>query len=138
MKKSLTILFCVLICWMSASGAFAKGYNQDTQKAQNKLSALGYAPGPADGRMGDQTCQAIKKFQKDKGLKATGTLDTNTLNMLLNRTSDADRPAGNSNTSGKNPTQKQAANNPGKQTPSASQGNQDGVNPNKPGPMEKQ
>lgn len=110
MKKSLMILFCLLICLMSASGVFAKGYNKDTHKAQKKLSALGYAPGPADGVMGHKTRKAVKKFQKSRGLKVTGVLDTNTLHRLLNLTSKpAVRPAGKSNTPDKHKLQKQAS-----------------------------
>ena len=39
---------------------------------QTLLAELGYAPGPADGLMGQRTRAAIRKFQQDKGLEATG------------------------------------------------------------------
>ncbi|NDY72203.1 peptidoglycan-binding domain-containing protein [Desulfobacter hydrogenophilus] len=140
MKNILTILFCLLICWMSASGVFAKGYKQDTHKVQKKLSALGYAPGPADGMMGNKTRKAIKKFQKSRGLKATGTLDSHTLNLLLNRTSNADRPTGKNNTPDKNKPHKQdprskVSKKQGQQKHSADQGRKDNENRKKEAPM---
>ncbi len=42
---------------------------------QATLLALGYKPGLADGVMGKRTVQALKRFQKDSALPATGRLD---------------------------------------------------------------
>ena len=42
---------------------------------QAALLALGYKPGLADGVMGKRTVQALKRFQKDSALPATGRLD---------------------------------------------------------------
>ncbi len=39
---------------------------------QRMLEGGGYAPGPIDGRMGDQTRAAVKSFQSDHGLTADG------------------------------------------------------------------
>lgn len=141
MNKILTILLCLLICWMCASGAFAKGYKQDTHKVQTKLNALGYAPGPADGMMGNKTRKAIKRFQKSRGLKATGTLDPHTMNLLLNRTSKTDRPTGKNNTPDKNKPHKQdprskVSKKQGHQSHSADQGRKDNANRKKEAPME--
>jgi hypothetical protein len=52
------------------------------QAAQQQLEGLGYAPGPADGAMGSRTIVALKKFQSDHGLPATGVFDQGTLNAL--------------------------------------------------------
>lgn len=40
--------------------------------AQQHLIELGYAPGPADGKLGDATRAAVKQFQTDQGLAADG------------------------------------------------------------------
>ena len=50
--------------------------------AQNALNSKGYDAGPADGRMGPHTRSAIMKFQADKNLPQTGTLDPATLTAL--------------------------------------------------------
>jgi len=47
-------------------------------EAQKKLEELGYEPGEPDGIMGRKTVTAIKLFQEDSGLPATGKLDTQT------------------------------------------------------------
>jgi hypothetical protein len=58
-------------------------HNADTIKqAQEKLSALGLDPGPADGKVGAKTRAAVKQFQQSKGLKASGQLDQPTLAAL--------------------------------------------------------
>ena len=52
------------------------------KRAQSLLRANGYAPGPADGLMGRKTRQALKRFQADNGLPATGAPDLQTLALL--------------------------------------------------------
>jgi photosystem II stability/assembly factor-like uncharacterized protein len=51
--------------------------------AQIALNAAGYDAGPADGKPGSRTVEAIRKYQTDKGLLADGRLDENTLAALL-------------------------------------------------------
>jgi hypothetical protein len=53
-----------------------------TQEAQRQLKVLGYEPGAADGAMGSRTVGALKKFQADHSLPATGVLDKKTLDAL--------------------------------------------------------
>jgi hypothetical protein len=52
------------------------------QAAQGRLLALGYQSGAADGVMGAKAIAALKKFQADHGLSATGQLDRKTLEAL--------------------------------------------------------
>lgn len=52
------------------------------QGAQERLLALGYQPGTADGVMGAKAIAALKKFQADHGLPPTGQLDQKTLAAL--------------------------------------------------------
>jgi ankyrin repeat protein len=51
-------------------------------EAQNKLEELGYDPGKPDGIRGRKTVNAIKLFQEDNGLPATGRLDALTKTRL--------------------------------------------------------
>ncbi len=52
--------------------------------AQEHLSNLGYYTGAADGVMGSQTKAAIKRFQREHGLKADGALGRKTVRALEN------------------------------------------------------
>lgn len=55
---------------------------EDVVQLQNKLKALGYLEGRADGFFNRDTEQAVKRFQHDHGLKADGIVDTKTLQSL--------------------------------------------------------
>ena len=45
---------------------------------QTRLSGLGYAVGQIDGIYGNKTMNAVKAFQEDNGLEATGEIDKRT------------------------------------------------------------
>lgn len=49
-----------------------KASTHDPQEMQTLLADLGFDPGPADGRPGAKTIQAIREFQKSRGLKVDG------------------------------------------------------------------
>jgi peptidoglycan hydrolase-like protein with peptidoglycan-binding domain len=53
-----------------------------TRSAQEALNARGYNAGPADGRWGPATENAVLAFQKANGLSQTGRLDSATLAAL--------------------------------------------------------
>jgi len=57
--------------------------NVKIKKAQAALNTLGYNVGRPDGKVGPMTRKAVKAFQQDNGLKASGRLDPATLRMLL-------------------------------------------------------
>ena len=54
----------------------------DIRRAQERLATLGYRPGRADGRMGERTATALRNFQRDRNLNATGELDEDTVDAL--------------------------------------------------------
>lgn len=56
--------------------------NGTLEKAQEKLSGLGYYKGSVDGNYGPATAQAVQQFQADNGLPVTGRLDLKTLSSL--------------------------------------------------------
>lgn len=58
----------------------AKG--DDVSALQQKLKALGYLTGSADGQYGTGTVKAVEAFQKDNGLEQTGRVDEDTMNAL--------------------------------------------------------
>ena len=49
---------------------------------QQLLADFGYDPGSLDGVMGQQTREAIRRFQEDRGLRADGRLDGATFDAL--------------------------------------------------------
>lgn len=67
------------------------------QKVQAGLADLGYAPGPIDGVMGEQTVQAIRSFERDHRLKVTGKVTEALLKELGQTTGLSSRTASNGN-----------------------------------------
>lgn len=65
-----------------ANGAAAAAAPMSARELQEMLTALGYKPGPIDGKPGPRTREALKQFQKDAGLPATGLLDAETTQRL--------------------------------------------------------
>ncbi len=68
------------LIWPGAVVAF----DQDLFDAQRKLDELGYDPGKPDGIRGKKTIHAIKLFQEEIGVPATGRLDPQTKDKLTN------------------------------------------------------
>ena len=54
-----------------------------TRMLQQALNSGGLDAGPADGIMGEKTKEALKKYQSQKGLNASGEVDRQTLGALL-------------------------------------------------------
>jgi peptidoglycan hydrolase-like protein with peptidoglycan-binding domain len=52
------------------------------KEVQQRLALIGYRPGTADGVYGRQTARAVKRFQRQVGLKATGRIDRKVLHRL--------------------------------------------------------
>ena len=52
------------------------------RSVQRMLRDVGYDPGPIDGSRGGMTASALSKFQRDKGLTPTGTVNAPTLQAL--------------------------------------------------------
>jgi len=70
------------------NGAFLKAVQNMASKmgiaeVQEALTVLGYKPGPADGLMGRATRNAIKAFEKKKGLPITGSISTTLSGSIL-------------------------------------------------------
>lgn len=52
------------------------------QLVQSGLSELGYSPGPVDGVLGDQTREAIRKFERDRRLPESGAVSPRVIDEL--------------------------------------------------------
>lgn len=64
------------------------GRVQRVQDLQRRLTALGFDPGPVDGRYGPVTTEAVKRFQDANGLPVDGIVDPRTLAALRNSAPD--------------------------------------------------
>lgn len=60
------------------------GVDMITQ-AQQLLTMRGYDPGPADGKIGTRTKEAIESFQRSQGMKVTGLVDEALIRALARR-----------------------------------------------------
>jgi len=87
MPATLTLLLLVV------GSAVQRGWAIDPVllEAQRTLSKLGYDLGVADGIYGPQTQQALEAFQRDQGLRVTGTLDAATLQALNRAAAPSDQ-----------------------------------------------
>jgi peptidoglycan hydrolase-like protein with peptidoglycan-binding domain len=54
----------------------------EVKKVQQSLGDKGFNPGPADGRLGPQTREGIRQYQKSENLAVTGRLDSETAGKL--------------------------------------------------------
>ena len=76
-------------------------YKDDIAKVQERLIALGYLEGIADGEFGDMTAEAVKSFQLANNMAATGVVEQNTYEAIFSESaiaakkSEPDAPAEN-------------------------------------------
>jgi len=66
---------------------------QIVRKVQELLAKLGYQPGQADGRLGEDTLRAVREFELDKGLAAKGRISAEVLMRLTDAAAQAGKPA---------------------------------------------
>jgi len=76
--------FLIAVCglWLACTAAAAAAQSAHVRQAQERLDALGLAPGPIDGLMGNQTRDALRIFQRKSAIPATGELDWQTQTAL--------------------------------------------------------
>jgi peptidoglycan endopeptidase LytE len=65
------------------------GRLQRVKELQRQLTALGFDPGPVDGRYGLVTTEAVRRFQEANDLPVDGVADPRTLNALRNSTPES-------------------------------------------------
>lgn len=83
-KKMSIILFIVLISLSSICFSLSKygSTGNEVKQIQTKLKNWGYYNGNIDGIYGSKTFEAVKKFQKNNGLKVDGIVGEKTLATL--------------------------------------------------------
>ncbi len=86
-RRSLSLLAAVCVS-VAAPAAVAQNRTARERKkkmmrsVQRMLRDVGYDPGPIDGAAGGQTSAALSAFQRDTGLRRTGTVTAPTLQAL--------------------------------------------------------
>ena len=77
----------------------------EVKKLQQSLVNAGYDVGSAgaDGIFGDDTLNAVKKYQTDKGLDEDGIAGNNTLTSLYGASAPESKPEANTSTAQKTP-----------------------------------
>ena len=80
MNSSVICAAGMLVLALTAADGWAQA--ADVERAQQALKQQGHDPGPVDGVMGAQTSAALRAYQKELGLGASGRLDEATLAKL--------------------------------------------------------
>ena len=83
------VLIIVVVCNSPPAAALSKVGSRGTEvtQIQTKLKNWGYYSGSVDGIFGEQTKQAVIRFQKKNGLTADGVVGNATLSALGMKTS---------------------------------------------------
>ena len=81
-------IFAMVLAAMLCTGAQAAELKTGDRggsvlKVQNELYARGFLTEEGDGRYGRNTESAVRAFQQENGLEATGIVDDETMNLLL-------------------------------------------------------
>ena len=81
MRSLIAFMFILMLALSGSQTAYA---DQPTEEAQARLLELGYEVS-VDGVFGEGTERAVRKFQRDRGLNATGDLNSETREALFTR-----------------------------------------------------
>ena len=82
-RKGILLVLLLLASFIVLPGQVtARERNATIYETQKRLESRGFNPGPIDGLWGGRTLRALKTFQKESGLPATGRLDMATRKKL--------------------------------------------------------
>ncbi|MBP2634994.1 MAG: spore cortex-lytic enzyme [Firmicutes bacterium] len=84
-------LFCGTAASVQAATYEAGDRGEDVAAIQAQLNNLGFNAGAADGVFGNATADAVKSFQKSRGLESDGVIGTETYRALMGRDIPASR-----------------------------------------------
>ena len=71
-------MITVRSAYSEKKNSISSGSDLTTRQIQTALRGAGFDPGAIDGRMGPRTQQAVKEFQRTKGLKVDGVVGPKT------------------------------------------------------------
>jgi hypothetical protein len=91
MKGLRWLLQLMIVIYLFSNFTANSASDSIVSEAQERLTNLGYDPGPIDGSIGPKTKTSIKRFQTDNGLPETGQLDEVTIKALRGKKPGAKR-----------------------------------------------
>ncbi len=83
MKTSTKSFFALFASVSLLYVPFAGAQDAQIQEIQETLQSEGYYFGPIDGNLGDQTTEALRRYQIRNGLSVTGQVDAETRSKIL-------------------------------------------------------
>ena len=81
----LLLVTCMVVCAQIAEAATVVAWGSrgdEVMRIQRRLKQWGYYDGAVDGVYGEDTYQAVVRFQKKNGLKADGAVGQSTANAM--------------------------------------------------------
>lgn len=95
----------LLVCGLLLTGGVARSRADDTlRKVQQALHDQGFYYGAVDGAPGDETTQAVRRYQIRNGLEVTGQLNEETLRSIAKTGAAPDKSAAVANRPSPAPT----------------------------------
>src|SRR5262249_55145128 len=82
MKRTIIATLAAALFSLAAGAQTSDVSPETVSQVQTSLSALGFSPGPADGRLTRQTSEALRQLQRSHNLAPTGTINDATLSAL--------------------------------------------------------
>jgi N-acetylmuramoyl-L-alanine amidase len=99
MATAISLLFCLVLAMASYAALGDRNLSQgsrgsEVKDLQRKLVQIGYQVGKVDGLYGKSTTAAVKRFQKNRGLKVDGIAGRETIQELKRLTGESTNSGG--------------------------------------------
>lgn len=85
LKHRLAVVVLAVSVLFGSVNAFAQSAERSPREIQQALQDKGFNPGVIDGVWGKKSANALKEFQRQNGLSASGRIDDRTLSALFPR-----------------------------------------------------
>lgn len=83
LKHRLAVVVLAVSALFGSANAFSQSAERSPREIQQALQDKGFKPGVVDGVWGKKSANALKQFQRQNGLSASGRIDDRTLSALF-------------------------------------------------------